>query len=42
MDSFHNAPWSITSKLHAVGEHSWAQIDRIENFPEEDINRIED
>ena len=26
-------PWSIISKLHAVCEQSWAQIDKIEKFP---------
>ena len=31
-DCFRNAPWSITSKLHAVCEQSWTQIYRIEKF----------
>ena len=45
-DCLHNAPWSISNKLHAVHEQSWSQIEKIQKFPkiilpEEDINRIE-
>ena len=32
-DCFHNAPWSITSKLHAVCEQNWVQIERIKKTP---------
>ena len=32
-DCFHNAPWSITTKLHAVCEQNWVQIERIKKIP---------
>ena len=32
-------PWSITSKLHAVCQQSWVQIDKIEKFPRRGYRR---